>query len=57
MFDGASGSRPSPRKIAGSEISRMEELRVAARMPTVVTDSAMRRAWLGVSGTGRPFVR
>ena len=45
MFDGASGSRPRPLKIAGSEISRIEEFRVAARMPTVVTDSAMRRSW------------
>jgi hypothetical protein len=31
-------------KIAGSEISRIEELRVAARMPTVVTESATRRS-------------
>src|SRR3954447_21862741 len=45
MFSGASGSRPSPLKIAGREIRRMEELSVAARMPTVVTESATRRSW------------
>src|SRR4051795_5177747 len=45
MFSGASGFRPSPLKIAGSEIKRMDELSVAARMPTVVTESATRRSW------------
>jgi hypothetical protein len=43
MFAGASGFNPSPSKMAGNEISRIEEFRVAARMPTVVTDSAIRR--------------
>jgi hypothetical protein len=45
MFSGASGFRPRPSKIAGSEISRMDEFSVAARMPTVVTDKATRRSW------------
>jgi hypothetical protein len=31
-------------KIAGNEISKMDELSVAARMPTVVTDRAIRRS-------------
>jgi hypothetical protein len=31
-------------KIAGSEISRIDEFSVAARMPTVVTESATRRS-------------
>src|SRR5664279_5270299 len=44
MLLGASGSRPSPAKMAGSEISRIDALRVAARMPTVVTPRATRRS-------------
>src|SRR5690348_17033943 len=51
MFAGASGSRPSPLKIAGSEINRIEELSVAARMPTVVTESATRRSWTSLFRT------
>ncbi len=44
MFAGAKGSSPSPVKIAGSEISRMDAFSVAASMPTVVTLSATRRS-------------
>ena len=46
-------------KIAGSEISRMEEFSVAARMPTVVTDSAIatRRGAFGMGHGQIPFVR
>ena len=40
MLPGASGFSPMPRKMAGNEISTIEELMVASSMPTVVLDSA-----------------
>ena len=51
MLAGASGLSPRPSKMAGSEISRMDELSVAARMPTVVTESATRRVCVALSDT------
>jgi hypothetical protein len=41
MLPGVSGSRPMPRKIAGNEISTMEESSDAMNMPSVVLDSAV----------------
>ena len=38
---GASGFRPMPRKIAGIEISTIDALIVAIRMPSVVLDRAI----------------
>ncbi len=41
MLPGASGSRPTPRKIAGSEMITMDWLIVASSTPTVVLDNAI----------------
>ena len=41
MLPGASGSRPIPRKIAGSEMITIDWLTVASRMPSVVLDRAI----------------
>jgi hypothetical protein len=40
MFPGASGFRPMPRKMAGSEISTIEALMEASSAPNVVLDKA-----------------
>src|SRR5438874_13608549 len=41
MFDGSSGLRWMPRKMAGSEMITIEESSAAIRMPSVVFDSAV----------------
>ena len=41
MLPGASGSRPIPRKIAGSEMITIDWLIVASSTPTVVLDNAI----------------
>ena len=41
MLPGCSGSMPMPRKIAGSEMSTIEEFIVAISTPSVVFDSAI----------------
>ncbi len=56
MFAGCSGSMAMPRKIAGSEMSRMEEFSVAMSTPRVVFDSATQR-YRGESGWRRPRCR
>jgi hypothetical protein len=39
VLPGASGSRPTPRKIAGSEMITIDWLIVASSTPTVVLDN------------------
>src|SRR5690349_4141479 len=41
MLDGCSGSSLMPRKIAGNEISTIDESSAAMNMPSVVFDSAV----------------